>query len=233
MKLRERYSLHGPEGVGDADLVALVLETGCSGRSASIIAEDLLGVVGGMEGLAQSPVQALERVRGMGPARAVRLHAACAMGRRILVRQDSPPQVLSVQDAVRLFQPRLGGLAEEELHAIFLNRRNGLLAYRCLTRGNDGHTIVDPRQVFRHALLVGSQAVIVAHNHPSGDPTPSAADVEVSTRLASAGRLLGVDLLDHLIISGPLHRSLRESGLLPLTGASSTCSLSDTLAYGS
>jgi len=222
MGLRERYTVEGPGGLGDADLIALVLETGCSGRSARQIATDALDRFGGLEGLARVSVQTLASIHGLGPARAVRVHAACTLGRRSLASDAVPSQVCSVEDALQYFLPRMGSLEEEELHGLFLNRRNTVLSYRMLTRGNDAHTIVDPRQVYRDAVRVGAHALIVSHNHPSGDPAPSQADVDVTHRLATAGRMLGIDLLDHIIVAGPRHRSLREAGLLPPMSAQVT-----------
>jgi len=216
MRPRERYTLAGPDGFGDADLVALVLGTGLPGRPALSVARDLLDGAGGLAALAGQPVAALARVAGVGPARAVRIHAALSLGRRALEACDPPSDtVLSDQDAVRWFAPRLAALPHEELHGLLLDRRQGVRGYRVLTRGNDGHTIVDPRQVLREALLAGAAGVIVAHNHPSGDPTPSAADVEVTARLHEAASLVGVDLVDHIVIAGPAWRSFRGEGLLP------------------
>lgn len=234
MRPREKYLLTGPDGFGDSDLVALVLETGCAGRAASHIARDVLDRVGGLAGLVAAPVPALSLVSGMGTARAVRVHAACELGRRLVAGGQVPPAVASAADAYAVFAPRMAALLEEELHGIFLNRRHAVLTYRVLTRGNDAHTIVDPRQVFRQAVLSGAAAVIVAHNHPSGDPTPSVPDVEVTSRLSGAGRLLGVDVLDHLVIAGSRFRSLREEGFIQGQAFQGTVVASSAgLPYGS
>ncbi len=215
MRPRERYALHGSDEFGDADLLALVLGTGCVGRPVERICADLLQAAGGLHRLPDLPVAALAKVSGVGPARAVRLHAALALGRRALAAGSSEPRVQGIGAAVDWFRPRMCQLRQEELHGLYLNKRGVVLAYQVLTRGNDSHTIVDPRQVYRHALLHNASAVIVAHNHPSGDPTPSCADVDVSVRLARAGALLGIDLLDHLVLGDNQHRSLREDGLMP------------------
>jgi DNA repair protein RadC len=214
MGLRERYRMDGPTELGDAELLALVLETGCAGRSAREIAADLLEVADGAGNLGDMPAAAVARVKGIGPARAVRILAAVALGRRSLAGSRLEEPVTSAVVALGHFRPRLLGLQQEELHGLFLNRRNAVLSYRVLSRGNDAHTIVDPRQVFRAAVAVGASAVVVAHNHPSGDPAPSLADVEVTHRLAMAGQLLGIEVLDHLILAGDGYRSFREEGLL-------------------
>ncbi len=215
MRPRERYLLRGPEGLGDEELLALALGNGCAGLPARHVAAGLLQRAGGLAGLPALPAGALLDVAGVGPARAVRLHAALALGRRALAAVDEGCPVLSAADAAAWFRPRLAGLPHEELHALLLDRRQRVLAYREISRGNDAHTIVDPRQLLREALLHRACAFIVAHNHPSGDPSPSQADVEVSLRLDRAGRLVGVELLDHLVVTGERWCSLRELGMLP------------------
>ncbi len=215
MRPRERYLLEGPEPFGDEELLALALGTGCAGLPVQNVAAGLLSRAGGLGGLPALPAGAMRRVPGLGPAKAVRLHAALTLGRRALLAVEDGRPVLAAADAVAWFQPRLGALAREELHALLLDRRHRVLAYRVVSCGNDAHTIVDPRQIYREALLHRAGAVIVAHNHPSGDPTPSAADVEVTLRLVEAGRLLGVELLDHIVLGGGRWCSLREQGLLP------------------
>ncbi len=220
MRPREQYTLAGPDEFGDADLLALVLGTGLPGRSARSVAQALLDEAGGLAGLTGRPVAALARSTGVGPARAVRIHAALALGRRAAAATEPPSDTVRCdEDAVRWFAPRLASLPREELHGLLLDRRQGVRGYRILSRGNDGHTIVDPRQVLREVLLAGAAGVIVAHNHPSGDPTPSTADVEVTVRLQEAARVIGVDLVDHIVIAGQAWRSLRGEGLLPPTRA--------------
>jgi DNA repair protein RadC len=215
MRPRERYLLHGPDELGDEDLLALALGTGCAGLPARQVAAALLRRAGGASGLLALPPGGMQAVPGLGPARAVRLHASLSLGRRVLCHQEDQPVIREASEALAWFRPHLAGLMSEELHALFLDRRHRVLAYREISRGNEAHTIVDPRQVFREALLHRASAVIVAHNHPSGDPNPSGADVDVSLRLQQAGRLLGVELLDHIVVAGGRWSSLRERGLLP------------------
>jgi DNA repair protein RadC len=215
MRPRERYLLHGPQQLGDEELLALALGTGCAGLPARQVAAALLRRAGGVAGLLAMGPGAMRTVPGLGPARGVRLHASLELGRRALHFEEEGQAVKEAVDALAWFRPRLAGLAREELHALMLDRRHRVLAYLELSRGNEAHTIVDPRQVFREALLHRASAVIVAHNHPSGDPAPSGADVDVSLRLEQAGRLLGVELLDHLVVAGGRWCSLRERGLLP------------------
>jgi DNA repair protein RadC len=201
--------------LGDAELLALVLETGSRGRTALVIATELIERFEGLGTLARRQTHELLEVDGVGLARAVRLHAALELGRRALGGAESGPRVIDPASAYALFAPWLANLADEELHGLYLDRRRRPLARRRLTRGSDGFTVVDPRQVFRVAVGVGASAVILAHNHPSGDPTPSHQDREVTERVARAGRILGVPLLDHLVIGRSSYVSMASLGDLP------------------
>lgn len=220
MLAREHYATHGPDQASDETLLALAIGTGVSGSPPSQIARELLGRFGDLEAVTRASVHSLAQVRGFGLARAVRLHAALTLARRSSRRDGPPPPVvLSPHDAWRHIGPLLADRTEEELHGLYLGARGKVLMHRCLTRGSDRHTVVDPRQVFRPAIERGAVSVIVAHNHPSGDPTPSAADREVTHRLAQAGRVLGVALLDHIVVSSEGFTSLAEAGELPVWGS--------------
>jgi DNA repair protein RadC len=200
---RERYLLNGPTPLSDAELVALVLETGVGGRTPLQIAVELLERGGGIRGLAKMQPHEWVSVDGIGPARAVRVHAAIELGRRFACGEPvhgSP--VNGPKQAFAVLGPPLFDLAEEELHALYLDRRHRPLAHRRLTRGSDALTVVEPRQVFRLGLGVGAASVILAHNHPSGDPTPSAEDRAVNERVARVGQVVGVTVLDHLVVGG-------------------------------
>lgn len=203
MRRRERYLLEGPTPFSDAELIALVIETGARGRSALQIAVDLLEQGGGLQRLARMQPHEWVGIEGVGQARAVRVHAALELARRVS-RHDAPAEapVTSAADAFALLGPGLYGLAQEELHALFLDRRHRPMAHRKLTAGSDALTVVEPRQVFRLAIGLGATSVILAHNHPSGDPTPSPEDRAVNERVARVGQVVGVQLLDHLVVGG-------------------------------
>ncbi len=215
MGRRERYRVDGPQTFGDAELVALVLGTGSAGRSSLEIAASLLDQFGGLSGLARRQPHELCQVGGVGAERAVRVHAALEIGRRALEPPEPQEPVCSPVHAWRVLAPALTGLQDEELHALYLDRRRRPIARRRLTRGSDAFTVVDPRQVFRVAVGVGASGVILAHNHPSGDPTPSPQDRDITDRVARAGRVLGIPLLDHLVVGAAEWRSLAEEGSLP------------------
>ncbi|NOY25281.1 MAG: DNA repair protein RadC [Oligoflexia bacterium] len=216
MRARERYAVHGPGPLSDEDLLALAIGTGVSTRPASAIAHSLIAHCGDLAAVADAPVHMLSGVCGVGPARAVRLHASLALARRALqTAQPAPRLVIGPADAWAHLGPLLQDHPVEQLHALYLGARGRVLGHRVLTSGSDRHTIVDPRQVFRPAVQLGAASVIVAHNHPSGDPTPSEPDVDVTRRLAAAGRVLGIALIDHLVIGRTSYRSLAEQGVLP------------------
>ncbi len=215
MKLRERFLESGDDELGDAELLALVLGTGTRGRSALRLSVDVLERFGSVDALAQASASEVMEVGGVGPAVAARVLAALAVGRRSLRPPLHAETVGDAASAWRLLGPGLSGLPREELHALYLDRRHRPISRRSLTRGSDAFTVVDPRQVFRPAVALGATAVILAHNHPSGDPTPSAQDRDVTRRVATAGRVLGVALLDHLVVAGGTFTSLAEQGALP------------------
>jgi len=211
---RERHPRFGAPHLGGTGLLTLVLGTsGQTGREATI-SQTLLERFGSLAEVANADISELRQVPGIGPSRAVRLSAALQLGRRSLRPDQEQPLIQSALDAYEQLYAELGGRGREMLYALYLNRRKALVGARLLTAGNEAHTIVDPRQVFRPAVRSGACAVIVAHNHPSGDPSPSAQDLAVTRRLAEAGALLGIELLDHLIIGAGTYTSLAEQGLL-------------------
>ena len=222
MQLRETFVNRGPTGLSDAELLALVLGTGTRGMNALSVATALLDAFGGLTGLRHAEPTELAAHHGMGVARAVRVSAAIRMGTRSLRGPDTTSPCTTPEHARDVLAPALAGLEDEELHGLFLDRRRRPLATRQLTRGSHAFTIVDPRQIYRSALKLGASAVILAHNHPSGDPTPSACDLDVTERVARAGKVLGVPLLDHLVIADRAFRSIAADGHLPQTSATGT-----------
>lgn len=215
MRPRERYSLQGPDHMPDDELLALAIGLGNSGRSTLDIARDVLDRFGDLRGAVDAPVDGLMRVPGLGRARAVQIHAALHAGRRAARPREalSGPMSSAVVMA-EAFRPHLMDLRIEEFHALYLDARMRLIAHRALTRGSEDATVVDPRQVFRPAVQIGANRVVVAHNHPSGDPTPSELDRQVTRRLSAAGRLLGLELIDHLVFGGERWVSMRALGLM-------------------
>lgn len=211
MRPRERYLVEGPEGLGDVELLALVLRTGAGGRGVREIAAGLLDRHGTLSELAAVQPRALAGTRGIGPARAVSLHAALALaGRTAAEVRRRPDPVATPAAAAAWFLPTLAKLDHEEVHALLLDRQLRPTGYRKLSAGSDRASVLDPRSVLRTALQAGAAAVILAHNHPSGVASPSPQDLQVTRRLREAGRILDLPVLDHLVIADGRWTSMAE-----------------------
>ena len=198
------------------ELVAIVLGTGCAGRDALDVAARLLGPVeGSVRRLGSRPWAELARAPGVGRAKAARLAAALELGRRAAAEADPAPQrVRGPADVHRFYAPRLRDIAVEEFHVLALGSQSQILADLLITRGLLNSALVHPREVFRAAIAEAAAGIIVVHNHPSGDPTPSAEDRDVTRQLVEAGRLLDLPVYDHVIVGGERYVSFAEAGLL-------------------
>ncbi|HLF56641.1 MAG TPA: DNA repair protein RadC [Thermoanaerobaculia bacterium] len=210
---RERLLAKGARSLGDAELVAVLLRTGRRGASAIEMARELLDAVGGLAGLATAQQASLAR-RGLGAAKSAGLVAAIEVGRRLARAEIADREPLARPAAVASYLALRFALREQEvLGALYLDVRNRLLAERELYRGTLSRAAVEPRRVLQEGLLLGAAGCIVFHNHPSGDPTPSAEDLAFTRRLAEAGEIVGIRLVDHLVLGGPGRwLSLRERG---------------------
>jgi DNA repair protein RadC len=213
---RERLRAHGPHALSAAELLAVVVGSGAAGGSALHVAQAVLGRFdGSLRRLATTPVAALTRVRGVGPARAVAIHAALELGRRLAAegRDDGTP-ITSPRDVWQLYAPRLQDLPVEEFHVAVLDAQHRLERDVLVTRGILNSSLVHPREVFREAIAERAAAVILVHNHPSGDPSPSPEDRAVTDQLVAAGRLLDIPVHDHVIVGRGRYASFAEAGLL-------------------
>jgi DNA repair protein RadC len=213
---RERLWALGPAALTSVELLALLLGTGTGRRTALDIAAGLLEVGdGSLRRVAMRPRAELLRAEGIGPGKGARLLAAFEIGAR-LAGEDRPtaPRIREPQDVVRLFQARLRDLQVEEFHLLALDSQSQVLRRVLVTRGLLNSSLVHPREVFRAAIAEAAAGIIVVHNHPSGDPTPSAEDRAVTRQLAEAGRLLDLPLYDHVIVAGDRFLSFATAGLL-------------------
>ncbi|MEP6621954.1 MAG: DNA repair protein RadC [bacterium] len=213
---RERLVSLGAGALSSAELLALLVGAGGTAGSALQVGQMLLANAGGsLRRMAMQPVAALTATNGVGIARAVTVHAALELGRRLSseVRDDGAP-VRSPRDVARLFAPRLEDLPVEEFHVAVLDAQHRLERDVLVTRGILTSSLVHPREVFREAIAERAAAVILVHNHPSGDPTPSADDRLVTEQLVAAGRLLDIPVHDHIIIGRGRYTSFAEAGLL-------------------
>ena len=213
---RERLWSLGPAALTTVELLAVLIGTGKEGRGVGEVAERLLARSdGSLRRLAQRPRAELLRAEGIGPTKAARLVAAFELGVR-LTREDRPPvqRIRDPEDVVRVFGGRLRDLQVEEFHLLALDSQSQVLREVLVTRGLLNSSLVHPREVFRAAIAEAAAGIIVVHNHPSGDPTPSAEDRAVTQQLAAAGRLLDLPLYDHVIIAGDRFLSFAGAGLL-------------------
>lgn len=213
---RERLIDLGARALSSPELLAIVLGSGGTGRSALRLGEDVLAAAGGsLRRMAMQPVAALRAVDGVGVVRAVTIHASLELGRRMAAeaREDGAP-VRSPRDVVAVFAPRLEDLPVEEFHVAVLDAQHRLERDVTVTRGILNSSLVHPREVFREAIAERAASVILVHNHPSGDPTPSPDDRAVTEQLVAAGRVLDIPVHDHVIIGRGRYTSFAEAGLL-------------------
>lgn len=212
---REKLLAKGPAAMSNAELVAILLRTGTSRDSAVRLAEQLLVKHGGLAGLGGIGPQEISRTKGIGAAKAVTLLAAVELGKRLAaVAPGERPVIRSPQDAADLLMPKLRYESKEKFVVLLLSTKNHVLATPIISVGTLNASIVHPRELFREAINYNAAAVILAHNHPSGDPTPSQEDIALSRKMVEAGQLLDIAVLDHVIIGDGKYVSLKEKGIL-------------------
>ena len=212
---REKLERGGVAVLGDNELLAVVLGHGSHGRGALALANDLLAAAGGMHALARQHRRQLLGVPGIGEAQASRVQAAVELGRRtLLVGRPARPRFLLPRDAAAYLLPEYGCHPVERFGVLLLDMKLRLLATRIVSTGVLDSSLAHPREVFREAVLTSAAAVMAFHNHPSGDPQPSRDDLVLTQRLRSAGSILGVELVDHLILAEQKYYSMREAGIL-------------------
>jgi DNA repair protein RadC len=212
---RERLYHHGPGALADAELLALQLGHGAPGRSALDVAREALAAYGSLaEIAAREPVE-LAVLPGVGRAKAARLSSAFELGRRLRARTPGARILLSSPAEVyAAFGPLMEDLRHEVLRIALLDAQNGLLSDRVVSEGTLSATLVHPREVFRPAIVASAAAVILLHNHPSGDPTPSRDDIRLTRQLVECSRLLDVPVHDHVVIGRGRFVSLAEQGIV-------------------
>ena len=212
---RERLSRLGAEALSEQELLACILGRGVAGDSVLISAQRLLAAFDSLRGIAEASVEQLSAVHGIGPAKAVQLKAAVELARRLALGPEAPAAAIeSVEAAAALLRPHLLDKKKEHFVALLLDNRHRLIRLSPIAIGSLSATLVHPRELFREAIVASAAAVIVAHNHPSGDPSPSEHDVELTARLIKAGALIGIEVLDHLILGAGGVVSLRAEGLI-------------------
>ena len=212
---RERLFRLGPGALTQVELVAILLGTGGPGSSTLDLASELLSGSGALNALARRPPADVARVRGVGAAKAARVAAALELGRQLQEEgRAERHRIRSPADVYRWFAPRLSDLSAEEFHVLALDSQSAVLRDLMITRGILNSSLVHPREVFRGAIAEAAAGIIVVHNHPSGDPTPSADDRAVTRQLVEAGKVLDLPVYDHVVVGAGRYLSFAEAGLL-------------------
>jgi DNA repair protein RadC len=211
---RERMAATGAQALSTAELLAILLRTGGRGQSALQTAQALLHQTGGVLGLRRAALADLCAIPSVGPSKASLVLAAVELGRRIAVTEaEESPTVSSPSAAAALLQYEMSGLEQEHLRTILMDARNRLIRVHEVYRGSLTTSLIRTGEVFREAIRANAAGMIVVHNHPSGDPSPSPEDLAVTRNLIEAGRLLDIPVLDHIVIGRSRFVSMREQGM--------------------
>src|SRR4249919_1822241 len=212
---REKLRQHGAAALGDNELIALVIGNGSRRGNALSVANALLAANGGLHDLTRCSLDDFIRTAGIGRARAAQLVAALELGRRTLAHAPSARlRIRGPEDAAAYLMPRFGSRGVEQFGILLLDAKHRVMRTAVLAIGTLNSSIVEPRDVFREAAIGGATAIVLFHNHPSGDPTPSPDDVLLTQRLVAAGRLLGIDVIDHVVLGDVRYWSFKEAGRL-------------------
>ena len=212
---RERLQKFGAEALSAQEILALILGRGISGESVMVTAQRLLSQFGSIKGIAGASLEELASIRGIGLAKAAQIRAAFELTSRLESYQSTEKKetVKTPEDVVALVRSRLKGKKKEYFLALLLDTRNQLIRVAEISVGSLDSSIVHPREVFKEAVAASAASAIFAHNHPSGDPEASEDDLNLTKRLAEAGEIMGIDVLDHVIIGEEKYLSLKREGL--------------------
>ena len=211
---RERLIHAGATSLSTAELLAIIFRVGVGGENVLSLSTRLLAQYGGLAGLARAPLSDLQAEHGLGEAKVAQLKAAFELGRRLTIAApDERPLVRSPADAANLLMGEMSMLEQEHLRVMLLDTRNRVLSIKTVYQGSLNTSVVRVSELFRDAIRQNAAAILVAHNHPSGDPEPSPEDVSVTRNVIDAGKLLDIEVLDHLVIGQQRYVSLKERGL--------------------
>ncbi|MFY9114507.1 MAG: DNA repair protein RadC [Dethiobacteria bacterium] len=212
---REKLLQSGPGALSNAELIAVILRTGNRQESAVHLAERLISKAGGLRYLPDLSLEELQAIKGIGPAKAVQIKAALELGRRVSTSfYDYEAAITSPRHVADLFMEELRYRKKEYFKLLLLNTKNRIISREEISVGSLNASIVHPREAFITPLKKSAASVILVHNHPSGDPTPSQEDLAVTQRLVDSGKLLGIEVKDHIIIGDGCYLSFKEKGLI-------------------
>ncbi len=214
LRPRERLIRQGPEVLTVVELLAVLLRTGTSSMSALDLAALLLAKSGGLLGVTESSVEELCSIKGLGPAKAAQLKAAIELGRRLSAEVSGPRQLIRTPvDVHNLLKERMRYCDREHFLAVFLNTKHHVITVETISVGSLNSSLVHPRELFKNSIKRSAAALILVHNHPSGDPAPSIEDIEITRRLVEVGNIIGIQVLDHIIIGENGFVSMKDQGV--------------------
>lgn len=212
---RERLLKLGTEALSSQEVLAIILGRGIKGESVMVIAQKLITKFGNLKNIAQASVEELTQITGIGPAKAAQIKAAFELSRRLEDPVDERPKITvkSPEDVAKSVKSQLKGKKKEHFLVLSLDTRNHLIDTHKISIGSLDSSIVHPREVFKDAISDIAASVIFAHNHPSGDPSPSEDDIKLTKRLVEVGEILGIEVLDHIIVCDRDHLSMKARNL--------------------
>ncbi len=211
---RERMVKEGADKLSNQELIAILLRTGTKNESVFQLSSRVLKELGSIRHLNEMSIDELTRIKGIGQAKAVQIIAGLELGRRVARKRAEVMTIRSPQEAATYLMEVIGLDQQEKFYCLYLNTKNQIIYEKTVFMGSLNSSIVHPREVYKEALKWSAASIIVSHNHPSGDPSPSREDIEVTKRLIEAGEIIGIECLDHLIIGDGRFCSLKEQGYI-------------------
>ncbi len=212
---REKLIKYGAENLSNAELLALIIRVGNKNRTAVELSQDIYNKFGGLKALNYLTVKQLKEMKGIGTAKAVQIRSVVELSKRIAsLNREEKDIIKSPGDVVQLLMPELRYLTQEVFKLILLDIKNQIISIPLISKGGLSSSIVHPREVFKEAIKHSSAAMILAHNHPSGIPEPSRDDINITKKLIDAGKIIGIDILDHIIIGDGIFVSMKEKGFI-------------------
>lgn len=214
---RERLLRFGADKLSSQELLALVIGRGVSKKSVMTIAQELVVKFGSIQGISHATIEELSHIKGIGTAKAAQLKASFELGKRQELEKEPLYEGYDIKDpqsVVRAVGATIKDKAKEHFKLILLNTRNKIIGISTISVGTLNASLVHPREVFKEALVHSASSVILAHNHPSGDTEPSEEDIKITRRLSEAGKIMGIEVIDHIIITTHGYSSLKEKGLI-------------------
>jgi DNA repair protein RadC len=212
---RERLQKFGPEALSAQELLALVIGRGIPKKSVMNIAQELLAKFGNIKAISQATIEELSQIKGIGLAKAAQIKASFELGKR----EDLEPElknfdIKNPESVVKAIRATIRDKAKEHFKLILLNPRNKIIGISTISVGTLNASLVHPREVFKDAIMHSAASVVLAHNHPSGDPEPSEDDLKITKKLVESGKILGIEVIDHIIVARNGFKSFKEEGLI-------------------